>query len=113
MIVSFLGPSEDEGDGHATSVATADSIKEKSLKEKQFKSATFSNLTLTLFWENQKSDTAHLLEEGYCIYTRHLDADALIQVLVTGCEEADSFSIQVHSGVTGDRLYWINQSRPN
>ena len=54
---------------------TLSTIKAKSLKEKQFKSATFSNLTLTLFWENQKSDTAHLLDEGYCIYTGHLDVD--------------------------------------
>ena len=68
MIVSFLGPSEDEGDGHATELLQLTLvIKAKSLKEKQFKSATFSNLTLTLFLENQKSDTAHHLDEGYCI----------------------------------------------
>ena len=61
-------------------------IKAKSLEEKELKSATFSNLTLTLFWENHKSDTAHLLDEGDCIYTGHMDADALSQVLVTGCK---------------------------
>ena len=92
-------------------------IKAKSLKDKQLKSATFSNLTLSLFWTkvDQKSDTAHLQDWiGLdCIYTGHLDVDALSQVLVTGCEKEDSFSIQVHSGVTGDRLYWITQSRPN
>ena len=80
-------------------------INAKSLEETQLKSATFSNQTLTLFWENQKSDTAHLLDEGDCIYTGQFDADALSQVLVTGCQEEDSVSIQVQSAVVGDRLF--------
>merc|ERR1712129_216911 len=74
------------------------------INAQELKSVNFSDSTLTLDWSDQAPDVAHLVDEGDCIYTGHLERDVAGVVLVTGCDE-DSISVQIQSSVVGDRLF--------
>merc|ERR1712129_504016 len=74
------------------------------INAQELKSVNFSDSTLTLDWSDQAPDVAHLVDEGDCIYTGHLERDVAGVVLVTGCDE-DSLSVQIQSSVVGDRLF--------
>ena len=74
------------------------------INAQELKTVNFSDSTLTLDWSEQAPDVAHLVDEGDCIYTGHLERDVAGVVLVTGCDE-DSISVQIQSSVVGDRLF--------
>merc|ERR1712129_450710 len=74
------------------------------INSQELKTVNFSDSTLTLDWSDQAPDVAHLVDEGDCICTGHLERDVAGVVSVTGCDE-DSLSVQIQSSVVGDRLF--------
>eukprot|EP00092_Neocalanus_flemingeri_P003242 GFUD01003471.1.p1 GENE.GFUD01003471.1~~GFUD01003471.1.p1 ORF type:complete len:488 (-),score=64.25 GFUD01003471.1:20-1483(-) len=67
-------------------------------------SVEFSNLTLSLHFENDISFVAQLEDEGDCIYEGKVAKDPRSNVLVTGCKQ-DSVSVQIHSQTAGDHIF--------